>query len=70
MLNPHKSPYECDDIEELREIAFYWLQKSKTLHLQMSIFLDMLLENGINPSMQDLMNRLNEKLMKQQGEKE
>ena len=54
-----KNPYECNDIDELRDIAFCWMQISNRLKAEKRVLSDILLENGINPTLDEIIARLN-----------
>lgn len=49
-----KNPYDTEDISELRNIAFYWMQKAKDEHMDKLAFMDFILERGWAMSLYDL----------------
>jgi hypothetical protein len=59
-----KNPYECKDIDELREIAFFWMQRTNNMTIKSQCYIDILLENGIDPSIGEIISRMNGKVGK------
>ena len=55
-----KNPYECNDIDEVRDICLYWMQKANMYHDEKSVLVEILLENNINPLFDDFLKRLND----------
>jgi hypothetical protein len=53
-------PYECNDLSECRELAFYWMQMAFRYKAEKKVFMDILLENNINPSFEEIIRRLNQ----------
>ncbi len=53
------NPYNYEDVERLQEIGFYWMQQANRLRAEKKIYSDILLENGINPSLSEIIERLN-----------
>jgi len=63
-----KNPYETDDIEELREIAFYWLQQHEKIRLENKVYMTLLVENKIECSLKNLIDEINNQIQEENGE--
>ena len=55
-----KNPYECDDIDELRDICLYWMQKANMYHDEIRVLMELLMQNNINPSIEEIIYRTND----------
>lgn len=55
-----KNPYDTRDVQELQEIAFYWMQKAHNLSNMQKALMALMAENGLNPSIYDMLEKVNE----------
>ena len=49
-----KNPYDTEDVQELQEIASYWLQKANNYREDYVALVDAVLEKGWNISIKEL----------------
>lgn len=62
-----KKPYETRDVEELQEIAFYWMQKAHNLSLWKKALMQIMEEKGLTVSIYEIIDKINENNLKQEG---
>jgi hypothetical protein len=55
-----KNPYDSENIEEIRDICLYWMQKSNRYLEEKNVMLEIMMENNINFSVSILNKRLND----------
>lgn len=55
-----KNPYEAQTLEEAQEIGFFWMQKCKIRDLEKKGLIGWLLDRGINPSLDELLKKMNQ----------
>jgi len=54
-----KNPFDSDDIQELRGMVYFWQNKYHSLERLNKSYLNILIENKINPSLEELVDRMN-----------
>lgn len=52
-----KKPYECTNLEECQDICFYWMAIALRLDSEKKVFSQILLENNIMISPEDMDSR-------------
>lgn len=55
-----KNPYESQTLEEAQEIGFFWMQKCKITDLEKKGLIGLLLDRGIDASLDELLKKMNQ----------
>jgi len=63
-----KNPYDCETLEEAQEVGFFWMQKCQIMGLREKALMDLAIEGGVNPSLDQIIKRMNELVFKENAE--
>ncbi len=53
------NPYDTENVDQLQEIGFYWLQRSDRYRRTIDAYIEILQDNGIEVSLDELLKKIN-----------